>query len=232
MVQALFAVVFVSVLLPVFLQLYREGKSIEAALNRLGMAGKIFLALLFVGIAAAQAKVLPTDSFFGPILLLDNVVFEYLFLVPIHETGHFLFMPLGTDMSYLGGSLLQVCLPAIFSFYFLSQRLVSLGSIFLFLTGRHMVQMAQYMESAHNPSSVLLLSLDQNPETHDWFHLFSKAGLLNYDTTIAMGTRVIAYLIISLALVSLFVPPDKEEPAEGLNQAGDKAPSIKDGSIN
>ena len=204
MVQALFALVFVSICLPVLIELVRNGDKCEASLVRFGTAGRIVTSLFLAGIGAAGARLLPADSFLF-IQSIYSAVFGYLIQVPIHETGHFIFMPLGETMCILGGSLTEFLLPALFAGYFLMRQYSYLGSIFLFITGSHLVHIAEYMSSAHDPKSILLLSLEQTPETHDWYQLFSRAGLLESDTIIAWYVRLAGLFVMVLALVFLFV---------------------------
>jgi len=61
---------------------------------------------------------------------LDNVD------LPIHETGHLLFLLLGEFMMIAGGSLFQVIFPAVFVGYFIWQRSYYSAAIVVFWVGQ------------------------------------------------------------------------------------------------
>src|SRR3982750_2291227 len=73
---------------------------------------------------------------------LDNVD------LPIHETGHLLFRPLGEFMGIAGGSLFQVILPAVFVGYFVWQRKYYSAAIVLFWVGQSVLNVFVYAADA------------------------------------------------------------------------------------
>ena len=219
MVQALFMLVFVSVILPVIFQLIREKEKLDGRLASGGPVTKVILAIAFLAFGVSQSGFVAT---LGPIDLINNAVLGYLVGIPVHETGHFLFMPLGDMPCVLGGSLFQFAFPATLAAYFLSGQFPYLGSIFLFLTGHALINIGDYMKTAHAPGSILLLSLEQDPKNHDWLRLFEYANLLPYDEEIGMFTRLLGMALIVLATVGLFAltGSNQDEPEERLIVAG------------
>ena len=219
MIQLLFAGIFVSVILPV---LWTLGKSRHQAEARLSVGGRftcIGIALFLALIGADQIthkcgyNVL---SFFGgspsTVNLVNHAVFDMLIGIPIHEFGHFLFMPLGTTMHILGGSLLEVGLPAALFVWFLLERCARLACISLFFVAHRLFYVSWYMSSARSRrDGFLALSLDQNPDHHDWYQLFNRWGLLEQDTQIAFLTRVMGVVVLVLALVFLVLLPSPQE---------------------
>ncbi len=214
MIQALFMLVFVSIWLPVFLELYREGDKIEQRLIDGGIGIKLLLSLLMLIAGGVTLNWLPRDSF-SSAYFLNNALGNYLFAIPIHETGHFVFMPLGRTLSILGGSLLEVMLPAAAALFFLGRSWTNLGSIFLFLAGRHLINVADYMVTAKDPSSVTLLSMEQGPQYHDWFNLFTIFGVLDRSAEISACLRYAAICVMGLALLALAIPAGDSPAEEG-----------------
>ena len=211
MIQGLFAVVFLSVLAPVFIQVVRERQKAEAALAAGGIPVKVILAVVFILFALAQERI---QTGIPGVDLLNYSVLGYLFGIPIHEFGHFLFMPVGEMPMVLGGSLFQFALPAGLAAFFIYRRCPLLGCIFIFLAGHELIYIGYYMSSAHDPSSTLLLSLEQDPKTHDWFRLFGAMGLLDKSEQIGQFTRVFAMFLIGLSIAGMFLlTAEDEQPA-------------------
>lgn len=117
----------------------------------------------------------------------------------IHETGHLLFMPFGTFLHILGGSLTQILFPAVFTAYFFwsGQRFSS--AIALFWTGQNFMDVAVYIADAQARN--LPLTVD-DPDAHDWWNLLGMMGLLEHDQAIAAvihGIGVVLYLVAVVA---------------------------------
>lgn len=210
MVQALFALVAVSFTFPFFYSCFKESAKIESALNR-STAARVVTAVFLLLINLSSLDYLPQEmGGLGSILnTLLNKALNLVLIAPIHEFGHFLFMPLGQMLCILGGSLLQILVPLFMSSLFFLQGKLRLAGVWLCILAYYQLDVAGYMSSAQNPGSVLLLSFDQNPETHDWFNLFKMWGLLEQSVLIAEYTRFLAIGLILLGFVLLFLPREK-----------------------
>ena len=66
----------------------------------------------------------------------------------IHETGHFVFLPFGETMSFLGGSLFQVLLPLVFVGYFLKERDPFAAGVALWWVGLNLWDVSPYIADA------------------------------------------------------------------------------------
>jgi hypothetical protein len=113
-----------------------------------------------------------------------------LVFVPIHEGGHLLFRWLGHTMMLLGGTFLQLFVPAALALYFVFRRQV-LGTAFcLFCFFEQFLPIATYMADARAQELPLLTVGDPEFVEHDWFAIFNMTGLLEHDTQVAAVVRV------------------------------------------
>ena len=74
--------------------------------------------------------------------------FLHLINLPVHEAGHILFSPFGHFLHVLGGSLLQVIIPAVCLVAFLMRREPFSASIGLWWVGQSFIDMAPYINDA------------------------------------------------------------------------------------
>ena len=98
----------------------------------------------------------------------------------IHEAGHTLFFPFGHFIMVLGGSLLQVAVPALFVWYFLRNRDLYSASFPALWTSQSIVNVSIYMADAI-PMRLPLLG----DGLHDWNYLFQTTGTLGFSGFIA-----------------------------------------------
>ena len=129
----------------------------------------------------------------------------------IHEFGHMLFMPFGIEFlgdtaMILGGSLVQVVVPLIFTFYFLRRREgkrdVHAAMICLWWTSINVLSVAIYCGDAR--AGVLMLvsgQTGQESDGHDWNNLLGRWGMLRKDTLIAGQMRRMAVLLCIVSIV-------------------------------
>jgi hypothetical protein len=139
--------------------------------------------------------------------LLAGHLFQWfdLVFVPIHEGGHLLFRFFGGEWTMVaGGTFLQLFVPFALAAYFIFRRQV-LGTAFcIFFFFEQFLPIATYMADARAQELPLLTVGDSEDVIHDWFYLFSHAGLLEHDTQIAATFRIFGWLGM-LATVGWFV---------------------------
>jgi hypothetical protein len=112
--------------------------------------------------------------------------FMHLVNLPFHEAGHILFSPLGDFMTVLGGSLLQVLVPAICAVAFLFKQEDPFGaSICLWWTGESLIDLAPYIDDARSLQLMLLGGPADEVEGHDWEAILTDLGWLHLDHSIA-----------------------------------------------
>jgi hypothetical protein len=121
-----------------------------------------------------------------------------------HETGHVVLHLLGDFMSVLGGSLLQVSIPALVTYTFLLKHADPFGaSVGLWWTGRNFSDIAIYIRDARKMRLELLgggIGMDR-PDYHDWNNLLSRLGRLQHERGIAATINALGVFLMGTALV-------------------------------
>jgi len=118
-----------------------------------------------------------------------------LVFVPIHEGGHLLFGWLGNKwLMVAGGTLLQLLVPFALATYFAFRR-EAIGTAFCaFFFFEQFLPVATYMADARSQSLTYVTVGDPDLAEHDWFYLFSQAGLLDHDVQIGAAVRVLGWI--------------------------------------
>ena len=117
--------------------------------------------------------------------------------LPIHETGHLVFMPFGRFIYFMGGSVFQILLPAIFSTVFLVwKRDAFAAAVIFWWTGQNFLDVASYINDARAMSANLV-----GGNIHDWNWLLGQMGRLHQDHQIAAAVFAIGAMIMILAVI-------------------------------
>jgi hypothetical protein len=111
----------------------------------------------------------------------------------VHEGGHLLFSYLGEFMGLLGGTLLQLLVPAALAVYFAWQRHLPGTAFALFFVFQNLLGIAIYMADARAQALPLVSVGGGDIIEHDWLHLFSRFGVLHQDRRIAAFTDLIGW---------------------------------------
>ena len=136
--------------------------------------------------------------------------------LPIHETGHLLFRPLGEFMGIAGGSLFQVTFPAVFVGYFIWRLEYYSAAIVLFWVGQSILNVWVYAADAVVMQLVLTSGFTGSEGSfHDWNYMLTATGLINSTKTVAGLIRAVGTIVIVTAAFfsiyySLYPPPDAE----------------------
>ncbi len=118
-----------------------------------------------------------------------------------HEMGHLVFIPFGRTLTILGGTILQLVVPAAAAAYLLLRQRdyfgLAVGSSWLSFS---LWETATYVDDA-NKNELPLVGFGDNPH-HDWDTLLTQWHLLNSAQTFAAGIRVVAFIVwaVSVAL--------------------------------
>ena len=154
--------------------------------NRLKLALAALFAIYFLSIAF-----MPMEGSF-----LDTVD------LPIHETGHLLFSPLGHFMGVAGGSLFQLIVPVVFVGYFFRREEWYSASIVLFWVGQSLINVYIYAQDAVKMELVLLGGLTGSEGSfHDWNFLLTELGLIKHTSLVAGAIWFLGTLVILSAAV-------------------------------
>ena len=135
--------------------------------------------------------------------------FMHNILLPIHEAGHVLFMPLGDFMSILGGSLFQLLLPFGIGIAFLSINKDNFGAaIGMWWTGVSLLDLAPYIYDARYPKLILLGGHTGEDDPHDWVYLLRVLGQLHkaqgWGTFVHMLGGILVFVALSWAMAVLW----------------------------
>jgi hypothetical protein len=106
----------------------------------------------------------------------------------IHEAGHLLFGFGGDRLAALGGTLLQLLVPATFGAYFARRRDWHAVTVMVWWLGQNGWNIARYVADAREQALPLV-----GGGEHDWAFLLGEWGLLHRDAALAGGIRVAAF---------------------------------------
>ncbi len=152
-------------------------------ISRLGAGAWLVLYVLFLFYAHANAP---------------NFLFVDFANLAIHEAGHPLFSFFGNTVMLLGGTLLELIVPAACAIYFFFQRQpfgVAFSSFWFF---ENFLYIGTYMADARQDSLPLVGS-----ETSDWLLLFGRWNLLLHDQQIGHTFRFLGWLGMFATMVWL-----------------------------
>jgi hypothetical protein len=129
----------------------------------------------------------------GFVLLLDHANLAF------HEAGHLFFGILGSTPGLYGGTLGQLVFPSVAAVSFWRRRQavgLALSGVWL---SENLLNIARYMADAR----ARILPLVGGGE-HDWWHIFSRWGLLEHDTAVAAVTRTLGWLGMLVCMLWLW----------------------------
>ena len=121
---------------------------------------------------------------------------DYVDLV-IHEAGHVVFMFFGTFMHILGGSLLQILMPVLFTGYFFGSGQTFSALFCMEWTAINFFNVGQYAADAQ---AMALPLLGGDSSGHDWHNLLSMTGLLPETKLIAGLIYLIGFGLLGFAV--------------------------------
>lgn len=111
--------------------------------------------------------------------------------LPIHETGHLVFMVFGDFIHVAGGTLFQLIMPALFVVYFWRRNDRHAASVALWWVAQNCGNIAVYAADARAQELPLV-----GGGEHDWAYMLGTLGLLPKDQLIARGIRTIGWLLL------------------------------------
>jgi hypothetical protein len=123
--------------------------------------------------------------------------FTHIFILYIHEAGHFFFRMFGETMYILGGSIMQVLVP--FVWFLVAKREASaLAPVALFFTGESTVDVSVYIRDAETR---ILPLLGGSHSKHDWATFLGQMDMLDWGVPLG-NVFFISGLIISLGAIA------------------------------
>ena len=126
----------------------------------------------------------------GFLLLFDNVN------LIVHEAGHLLFGYTGSHfLTALGGTVLQLIVPAGLCFHFALQRQPYGTAFCAFVFFQNFLGIGLYMADARSHGLALVaVGAVADESMHDWTFLFNQLGLIQYDIGFGRLTRFLGWV--------------------------------------
>ncbi len=115
--------------------------------------------------------------------------------LPIHETGHLVFAAFGDVMQFLGGTLFQLIVPAVFAGYFFKRNDKHAGFSCMWWVAQNFWNISVYIADARSE----LLPLVGGGE-HDWAFLLGHFGWLNKDRVVSHDVWVVGVMVYVVAI--------------------------------
>lgn len=108
----------------------------------------------------------------------------------IHEFGHPLFGILGEFIGFLGGTLMQLLMPAAFVVYFWRRADRHAAMVALWWVAQNLWNISVYVQDARAQELPLV-----GGGEHDWSYILGRLGLLNQDRMIGASVRLAGALL-------------------------------------
>jgi hypothetical protein len=144
---------------------------------------------VFFGWLAFYALLIGNASLGGKLFQWFNLAF-----VPIHEGGHLLFRFFGELIMVAGGTFLQLFVPFSLAVYFAFRRQAPGTAFCAFFFFEQFLPIGIYMADARCQCLEYVTVGDPDAAVHDWFYLFSHAGVLEHDIQIGNMFRVLGWI--------------------------------------
>jgi hypothetical protein len=128
--------------------------------------------------------------------------FMHPILLPFHEAGHILFMPLGSFMTIAGGTIGQLSVPLIVMIAFRrANRDNFAAAIGLWWFAMSLIDVAPYAWDALEPKLMLLSGQTGEDGGHDWINMLGRLGWLQRAHGVGRFFHVCGVIVMVLALV-------------------------------
>jgi len=127
-------------------------------------------------------------------------------ILPIHETGHIVFMAFGQYLYAAGGSLFQIIFPGIFVGYFLYKKDRWAATVQLWFVGISAMDLVPYIKDAPYGEIELIGG------EHDWSYLLGETRWMHAANKIGDGVLHFGGLCVIAALILGILWLPKTEP--------------------
>ncbi len=122
----------------------------------------------------------------------------------IHEAGHFFFRLFGKFIYTAAGSLMQIFIPSLITWYFFTKFYRTGVQIALLWLGQNLLNISVYAADARAKSLHLL---GGSKVYHDWNYMLGTLHLLNYDSEIGYFFVALSVIVFIVAfLMPLIIP--------------------------
>lgn len=126
-----------------------------------------------------------------------------------HEAGHVIFGFFGEFIGILGGSLMQLLIPAVVVAYFFMHRQPYSAAVTLFWVAQSLFNVSVYAKDARTRVLPLLGGEDT---LHDWNYLLGRLNLLNWDQAVGNVIYVVGLVALAASVLGGFYYSREEMP--------------------
>jgi len=153
------------------------------------------------GLNLVKAGFIALAGMYGVVCAVSPATTRFLDRVDLvfHEAGHVFFALFGEFVGILGGSLMQVLIPAGIVAYFIWHQQRYSAAVTLFWVAQSLFNVSVYVKDAR--ARVLPL-LGGEDTLHDWNYILARLNLLRWDQ--ALGNVVYAAGLVTLAVSVLW----------------------------
>jgi hypothetical protein len=137
---------------------------------------------------------------YGIFCALSPSTYRWLDLVNLvfHEAGHAVFGFFGDFLGVLGGTLMQVLIPAIATGHFVLYGQRWSGMVTLFWVSQSLFNVSVYVKDARAQALPLL---GGDGVIHDWNWLLGRLGLLSWDQVIGGAIYTMGLLVLAASIL-------------------------------
>ena len=137
---------------------------------------------------------------YGVVCALSPETYRWLDLVNLvfHEAGHMVFGFFGDFLGVLGGSLMQVLIPAVATAHFVLYGQRWSGMVTLFWVSQSLFNVSVYVKDARAQALPLFGGDDA---IHDWNWLLARLGLLSWDQAMGSVIYAMGFLVLAVSIL-------------------------------
>ena len=127
-----------------------------------------------------------------------------------HEAGHVVFGVFGEFIGVLGGSLMQVLIPAGIVAYFVWHRQQYSAAVTLFWVAQSLFNVSVYIKDAR---AQILPLLGGEDTLHDWNYILGRLSLLRWDQAVGNGVYTVGLVALAASVLWGFSCSREGEPS-------------------
>jgi hypothetical protein len=120
----------------------------------------------------------------------------------IHEAGHFIFFWAPRQIMVIMGSGLQIMIPFVFMIAFIRQIDWFASSVMSWWGFQSVLDISYYIADAKDRAMPLITG---DPDSHDWWYLFSQWGLLDYSINIGRTIMYFSFFGMILSIIFMII---------------------------
>lgn len=166
--------------------------------------------LIVKGLNPFKAAFIAIVAIYGAVCAASPSTYRFLDRVDLvfHEAGHVLFGFFGEFIGLLGGSLMQVLIPAVVVVSFILHRQAYSAAVTLFWVAQSLFNVSVYVKDAR--ARVLPL-LGEDISAHDWHNILGRLHLLAWDQAIGNLIYLLGLLALAASVLGGFYFSREEE---------------------